>query len=507
MPTRNTKIKLKIFLIYCIFTIVPSLLISCLLTVQKMEFYENEYKEKAHRSAGLHSKSIDNFIGETSGRLEMLSTLIKVQQFSFNHIDEVLRETHKQDDRFSGFYWANPKGDILISSNSPFSPVNVSDREYFQKAVGTGQTSISEAHLGRVTGNYIITLATPITENHKVMGVLLASLNIKTLEANLSTLLTDEEIIVTDEKGIPIIQAGALHTNEKYSMSELNLDRLPWTLTARISYDDEHLRLKAFINYFFITFIFTNILLLLIYIFRLKWRAKLEKEQYEFQKMELIGNLAASTAHEIRNPLTGISGLIKLLSEEYHDKKAQNYFEVIQIEIDRINSIVSELLFLGRPTAYTYKTYNINEILKEIEPILQSEANYMNVQLSISYSNNDPHISCVKDHLKQVILNLSKNSLQAMPNGGKLTISIESDSASCMIDVKDTGIGIPMEELEKIFHPFFTKKKDGSGIGLTVCKRILDSYNGSISIESTVNVGTEVKMMIPIVKEDSLKDG
>ncbi|MEH7121738.1 MULTISPECIES: ATP-binding protein [unclassified Bacillus (in: firmicutes)] len=502
MPTRNTKLKLTTFLIYFIFTIVPSLLISFLLTVQKMEFYENEYKEEAHRNAGLHSRSIDNFIGETSGRLEMLATLIKVQQFSFNHIDEVLKETHKQDNRFSGFYWANPKGDILISSNTPFSPVNISDREYFQKAVEIGKTSISEAHLGRITGNYIITLATPVIENHRVIGVLLASLNLKTFEANLSTLLNDEEIFIADDKGITIMQAGALHTNEKYVMKELSLDRLPWTLTARISYDDKHLRLEAFINYFFIAFIFTNILLLLIYNFRLKWRAKLEKEQYEFQKMELIGNLAASTAHEIRNPLTGISGLIKLLGEEYHDKKAQNYFEVIQIEIERINSIVSELLFLGRPTAYTYKIYNINEILKEIEPILKSEANYMNVELSITYSTNDPHISCVKDHLKQVILNLSKNSLHAMPNGGKLTISIDSNSASCMIYVSDTGIGIPNEELEKIFHPFFTKKKDGSGIGLTVCKRIIDSYNGSISIESTVNVGTQVKMMIPLVRKD-----
>lgn len=472
------------------------------MTVQKMEFYENEHKEEAHRSADLHTKSIDNFIGETSGRLEMLATIIKVHNFSLNHIDEVLKETHKQDDRFSGFYWSNPKGDILISSISPFTPVNVSDRQYFQNAIEFENTSISGAHLGRITGKNIITIATPVMENKRLFGVLLASINLSQLEANLSTLLNNEEIVISDHNGRTIIQAGSLHTNDKHVMNELNLDRLPWTLTASISYDDKHLRLTAFLNYFFVAFIFTNILLLLIYNFRLKWKAKLEKEQYEFQKMELIGNLAASTAHEIRNPLTGISGLIKLLGEEYHDKKAQNYFEVIQIEIERINSIVSELLFLGRPTVYTYKTYNINEILKEIEPILQSEANYMNVQLTISYSANDPHISCVKDHLKQVILNLSKNSLHAMPNGGKLTISIESNSANCIIYVKDTGIGIPNEELEKIFHPFFTKKKDGSGIGLTVCKRIIDSYNGSISIESTLNVGTQVKMMIPLERNN-----
>jgi two-component system, sporulation sensor kinase D len=226
-----------------------------------------------------------------------------------------------------------------------------------------------------------------------------------------------------------------------------------------------------------------------------------EKEQTEIQKLELISKLAASTAHEIRNPLTGIKGLVKLLSEEYHDKKAQSYFEVIQLEIDRINTIVSELLVLGKPTAHTLKTFNVNEIIKEIEPIIHSEANFMNVRLSIDYSLEDLPISCVKDHIKQVILNLAKNSLQAMPAGGNLTISLEKHSESCLIRVVVYGKGKENEHQNQALNPIYKKNKDGSGLGLTVCKRMIETYGGKISIESKSNEGTQVTITLPLLSE------
>ncbi|KAB2334556.1 hypothetical protein F7731_15245 [Cytobacillus depressus] len=505
MHTRTTKLKLTTFLIYLIFTAVPSLLISFVLTEQEMKDYEEEYIDKAHWSANLQAKNIDNFIGETIGRLEMLATLIKVQHYNLNNVEEILKETHKTDDRFSGFYWTNAKGDILISSTSPYTLVNIGDRAFFNEAITKKKTSVSNALISRVTGNSIFSLASPVITNDHLLGVLLTNVSLDELEKSIETLITNERITITDQQGETIVQAGSVDPDHSLITYDLKLEHIPWTVTAGVSFEDQQLRQKTFLYYLFSIFVITNILLLLIYNARLKWKGKLEREQFEYQKMEMIGNLAASTAHEIRNPLTGISGLVKLLSEEYHDKKAQYYFDVIQNEIIRINAIVSELLFLGRPTAYTLNTYNMNEILKEIEPILQSEANYMNIDLSISYSKDDVTISCVKDHVKQVILNLSKNSLHAMPDGGLLSISIENHSACCFIIVKDTGIGIPKDELSKIFNPFFTKKKDGSGIGLTVCKRIIDSYHGNISIQSTPGIGTQVEIQIPTFKDDAPK--
>lgn len=136
--------------------------------------------------------------------------------------------------------------------------------------------------------------------------------------------------------------------------------------------------------------------------------------------------------------------------------------------------------------------------MKEIEPIIQSEANLMNVELIIDYADVELPISCVKDHLKQVILNLSKNSLQAMPNGGKLRIIVEKLAQTCVIRVEDTGVGMPKEQLTKAFSPFFTMKKDGSGLGLTECKRIIESFGGQIVINSKPYFGTQVEITLPL---------
>ena len=191
-----------------------------------------------------------------------------------------------------------------------------------------------------------------------------------------------------------------------------------------------------------------------------------------------------------------------MLSEKYTDKQDQLYFKVIQDEVNRINDIVSELMLIGKPTAHQFTQFDMNDVITEIIPIIQSEANYANVVFTYSPSDSALPIFAVKDHLKQVIINLSKNAIQSMPNGGNLDISVQKQLDFCMITVKDTGIGIDSDTLKHIFDPFFTMKKDGTGLGLTVCKRIIDNMNGTISIQSKINQGTEVTILIPLYKEN-----
>ena len=139
--------------------------------------------------------------------------------------------------------------------------------------------------------------------------------------------------------------------------------------------------------------------------------------------------------------------------------------------------------------------------MAEIEPIIHSEANFMNVELSVVFWSRRIAFFLFKDQLKQVILNLTKNSLQAMPYGGKLSISLDKQLDNCLITVIDNGVGMQKDQLNQAFKPFFTLKKDGSGLGLTVCKRIIDSYGGKISIKSIPNEGTEVVITLPLVME------
>ncbi|MDQ0245586.1 two-component system, sporulation sensor kinase D [Bacillus fengqiuensis] len=493
----------KRLLIYLMITVIPSIIISSILTHQKTQEVEAEYRSKAKWYASFHAKNIENFIGETIGRLDMLATVINIQHNDLNGVEKILIETQEKDPRFSGFYWANPEGDLLISSNEMPSSVNVSDRPYFQQALKTGQTSISEAHIGRVTGRFVITIATPISDDGQVKGVLLSSLRLDEIGDSIRNVIKDEMIVVKDDTGKALIMTGWIAPEDRSIQSSIDVSQLSWTATAKIALEDAHLYRHTFFQYIFLIFTAANILLLLTQYIRLKHKVKKEAAQNEIQKLELVGNLAASTAHEIRNPLTGIKGLVKLLSEEYSDKKAQFYFGVIQEEITRINAIVGELLMLGKPSSHILKTCDANDIITEIEPIIQSEANYMNVQLSVYHSTDSLPISCVKDHIKQVILNLAKNALQAMPNGGCLTISLKQNDDFCLISVEDNGEGMPKEVLDQVFNPFFTMKKNGSGLGLSVCKRIVDTCGGNISIHSTSLKGTRVEVRLPLLPESN----
>ena len=225
----------------------------------------------------------------------------------------------------------------------------------------------------------------------------------------------------------------------------------------------------------------------------------MEQSQIDAQKVELVGTLAASTAHEIRNPLTGIKGFIQLLQEKYKDSEDQYYFSVIDIEIQRINEIVSEFLVLGKPTAHHHAVNDLNAIILELSPLLGSEANLYNTELDLKLNKEPLYIFCTKDHIKQVLLNLVKNALEAIDKQeGKVTIAVRKFDGNAQIKVTDTGKGMPQEVQSKLFHPFFTMKDTGTGLGLVVCKRIITMYKGTISIKSVPNKGTEVTIMLPL---------
>jgi len=487
-------------IIYLLIALIPSVAVSMALAQHHVRVVNSEYKLKAQAYANFHAMNIEKFVGETVGRLEMLSTSINVQHNNLKNIDRILRETKGKDPRFSGFYWANTSGDIILSTNKITTRVNVSDQTYFQRALHSEQTSISDVHYGRVTGRYIISIATPIVEKRKVKGVFVASLRMDEIKKEITRLVNGEKIIIKDGTGKAIIQSGSI-TNQDTVKSVIKVSRVPWTITAYVNPNKQKVFWDSFLGNLIISLFIMSILFLLANNLLLKRKVQKEQKQAELHKLELIGNLAASTAHEIRNPLTGIKGLVKLLSEENQDTKAQTYFNVIQSEIDRINAIVSELLILGKPTAYTLKTCNANEIVSEIAPIMTSEANYANVELTIHYHPEELPVSCVKDQLKQVILNLMKNALQAMPFGGNLSIQLDKQSDRCRITVTDNGIGMKAEQISQAFNPFYTLKKDGSGLGLTVCKRIIDSYGGEIKIKSNLNQGTQVEILLPLVAQ------
>jgi two-component system, sporulation sensor kinase D len=301
-----------------------------------------------------------------------------------------------------------------------------------------------------------------------------------------------------NQNGHVVFTSGPQPASENGSTVSTYLDENSWKLEVFPQRASTGEVLSVMLIPLSSAFILLNILFTLVQYIILRRQTQQERHQNEAQKLELIGTLAASTAHEIRNPLTGISGFIQLLQKKYHSEEDQLYFSVIEEEIKRINQIVSEFLVLGKPTAEKWQNNSVKEIVSEIMPIVFSEANLYNVEVDLQINTiQDVGVYCTKDHIKQVVLNVAKNSLEAMPNGGHLKILIEAETEHVIIKVKDTGEGIPEEMLKHIFLPFITSKEKGTGLGLVVCKRIISMYGGTIDIQSEVNKGTTVMIMLP----------
>ncbi|MBM7704753.1 ATP-binding protein [Priestia iocasae] len=484
--------------LYLLIVIIPSIIISLLFVQIRYYQLKEDITDHAETTALFHKNQLDRFIGETTTSIETIALMANPQKSSYTEIERILSSTHQKDLRLSGLYYVDVKGNMLFGSHRLPKQVNVFDRQYFQRVLTTKTTVISNAYFGRLTGRYIVTIATPILdENKNIKAILLASLRLNYIESLMAELTPDTKVDVYDRNQLLVFQANdSAHTADIFVRTQL--ESVPWTVAVSATSIPRKDIFGLFLIALLSSFVVTNILFLIVKLLLVKRQAAKEHAQNESQKLELIGTLAASTAHEIRNPLTGIKGLVSLLSEKYTKEEDQFYFSIIQTEIDRINQIASEFLVLGKPTAENRKDYDLQSIVHEVIPIVESEANLHQITLLTNIDKEKLPIHCDKNQIKQVLLNLTKNALGSMESGGILTIVLTKKDHTCMMKVIDTGIGIPPERLAKIFHPFFTMKSEGTGLGLVVCKRIIEMYDGTIHIKSEVDVGTEVEVCLPL---------
>ncbi|WP_462410319.1 ATP-binding protein [Neobacillus sp. Marseille-QA0830] len=207
------------------------------------------------------------------------------------------------------------------------------------------------------------------------------------------------------------------------------------------------------------------------------------------EKLSAIGELAAGIAHEIRNPLTTIRGFVQLMNQNVMEPY---YATTILDEIDRINFIVSELMVFSKPHQVQFSGCHINSIIVSVVKFLEPEAILKNVKIECQLPIEEVVIAGEKNQLKQVFLNLLKNSIEAMPAGGNIIILVERDSQNqnIVITIKDDGIGMDPEQVKKLGEPFFTSKQDGNGLGLMVSYKIIQNHKGSIRVNSNLHQGT-----------------
>ena len=217
------------------------------------------------------------------------------------------------------------------------------------------------------------------------------------------------------------------------------------------------------------------------------------------EKLSVIGELAAGIAHEIRNPLTSIKGFLQMMKET--KEVDERFVQIMLDEIERVNQIVTQLLVLAKPQMKAYKPIHVNDVIDYVIGLFTYEAILQNVQIKYG-----PRTKAIvygdKNGLIQVVVNVVKNALEAMPKGGVLTIATADEDDRVHIIIEDTGKGIEQERLKHIGEPFYTLKEKGMGLGLTTSMKIVHEHKGTMHIESKVGKGTKVHIVLPLHKND-----
>ncbi|WP_409342659.1 PAS domain S-box protein [Paenibacillus sp. MBLB4367] len=226
-------------------------------------------------------------------------------------------------------------------------------------------------------------------------------------------------------------------------------------------------------------------------------RKRTEELLRRSEKLSVVGQLAAGVAHEIRNPLTTLSGFIQL----QRAKKEGNaqHLELMLSELDRINFIVSEFLILAKPQLNRFQLRDLKQIVGDILQLLDSQASLRNIRFVTAIDQDLPPVYCADNQLKQVLVNVMKNGIESMDDGGDIMIEVKKiDPSRVMIRTIDHGCGIPEEHLARLGEPFFTSKETGTGLGIMVSQQIVANHKGNMLIRSELGRGTCVDIVLPI---------
>jgi len=250
--------------------------------------------------------------------------------------------------------------------------------------------------------------------------------------------------------------------------------------------------------------------------------SRLYEKMKERDRLAALGEMAAGLAHEIRNPLSSIKGAVQILDPKSLSPQEGEIMTVIVDEVNRLNAVVTEFLEYSRPLRSAFTPTDVNEMITRTMKLLLGHEVPAAVLIELDLADDLPQVRCDADQLKQVIINLAINAVQAMAKGGTLTFSTRRPRAGewrfqdevpraigdqVEIRVSDTGEGIPEEVRSHIFIPFYTTKKKGTGLGLAICQRIVKNHGGTIEVHSRLGEGSQFVLRLPTNVDKPVLEG
>ncbi len=223
--------------------------------------------------------------------------------------------------------------------------------------------------------------------------------------------------------------------------------------------------------------------------------------------LEELGRIAGGLAHEIKNPLSTIGVNLALLREDWaeaktpSEKRSLKKIELLQREVKRLESILNDFLRYAKGQELHLQLADVHEAIQEVVDFIEPEAKTKKVQIRSSFSYGLPKVLLDRVAFQQALLNIVVNARDAMPDGGELILRTERAKNFILIEVTDTGVGMPPENLEKCFDVYYSTKRGGTGLGLPTVKRIIEKHGGSVSVRSELGKGTQFSLLLPLPRE------
>ncbi|WP_245700124.1 ATP-binding protein [Paenibacillus glacialis] len=223
---------------------------------------------------------------------------------------------------------------------------------------------------------------------------------------------------------------------------------------------------------------------------------RLRSELGNMERLSLVGQMAASITHEIRNPMAVVRGFLQLMHEK-SPSTLDHYYRIVMEELDRANGIINDFLSLAQNRVTEKTECHLHKIIYDLSPLLWADANLRGQSIELELDENVPELRLNSKEIKQLILNLARNAMESMNVKGQLTIQTKADDNSVELMISDTGAGIPKSKLDELFVPFFTTKDQGTGLGLVLCLSIVEHHKGKITVNSVEGVGTTFVVKFP----------
>jgi two-component system, sporulation sensor kinase D len=487
--------------LYILSVIIPIIILSLVYWLYLEKASDVQRQEKAEWTGTVHQQYLDKVIKETKDTLEILALSSESIYTEIDKMDELLMKAREIDPRFAGMYMLDRNGKAISGTNPAYLGETLLSNGLVYTSAATKKPVVVDYKEKGATSFEYFSIASPILDSsNNIQGFLLAQIRLDYIENLMRILTPDYTVIVENKNGEEIFSFENGPTAPVQEWIRIPLEEISWTLFVVPPNINKAMNVNSWFLYLFICLIITHILFLNSKYLLLRRETKKQKKVLEAQKLELISTLAAGTAHEIRNPLTGIKGLVQLLGEKHKSQDDQYHISVILGEIERINHIVSEFLVLGKPNVKQMNMLDIRESLQEIKPIIESEAKLYDVHVKFSIPNEPVYIKGTNGQVKQVILNIAKNGMESMSSGGILSIDLKQSAGKANLSIMDTGTGMSETEIAQAFTPFFTSKNTGTGLGLFICKQIVELFDGTITLTSEPSKGTKAEIIFPLRK-------